>query len=180
MINNTDTKPWHQQFWPWFLILFPLAMIIICVGLFYAALKQPISMVKKDYYEEGLTINKNITEIKHARELGLQAKINFQDNHHIQIVLSAVDSHFQLPPIISLQLDHPVDEKKDLSFDLNPDVNYIYSSKEITEADWQLLNQEKHWYVNLQSTRNGVIDWILQGEINQTNIHDLTLDAGRR
>jgi len=179
MIHSTDTKPWYQQFWPWFLILFPLAMIIICMGLFYAALKQPISMVKKDYYEEGLTINKNITEIKHARELGLQAKIHFPDDHHLQIELRASNPNFEMPSVVNLQFDHPVNDKKDLSFDLNPDANHIYSSKEISETDWQLLSQEKHWYVNLQSTRNGVIDWILQGEIKETNIHELALDAGR-
>jgi len=172
---NSDTKPWYRQFWPWFIMALPATAVVACFYTIYLILHHPLSMVEKNYYEEGLTINKNMAEVKLAKTLGLQARIQLQEDHRFQISLTATEA-FLLPDTLTLQFDHPVNDSKDLAVTLLKDKD-SYHSAAIPDDAWQLLNTEMHWYVYLRSPVQGKSEWILQGETRQAPVRDLMLDS---
>jgi len=183
---RTDEKEWYRQFWPWFLMALPATAIIACLYTVYLIQHNPLSMVNKDYYQEGLTINKNIDEIKRAQGMGLKATIEFDvvppgDNRQINVSLKSTQP-IRFPSTLTLQFNHPVDDAKDMSFDLHKLPDNSFRIDHISPQQWQLIAAEKHWYVQLQSTRipspgKTVMDWLLQGETDQSHFNHITLDA---
>jgi uncharacterized protein len=178
---RTDEKKWYRQFWPWFLIALPASVIVACFYTFYLILHNPLSMVKQDYYQEGLTINKNIDELKRAKQLGLLAKIRLQENRTLHLELTPAES-INTAASLTLQFNHPVDDSKDLSFVLHIQPDHSFNTDTLTALQWQLLGTEKHWYLQLQSTGadptgKTKTDWIMQGETDQDNISHITLGA---
>jgi hypothetical protein len=170
---RTDEKKWYQQFWPWFLITLPTVVIIACLYTLYLAMHNPLSMVKKDYYQEGLTINKNIAELERARALGLVATLELQDSRIIHLELrSSVD--FEPSTTLTLLFNHPMDDSKDLSFVLHKQAATSFTTGQLSEQQWQLMTSEKRWYVQLQPP---AIDWVLQGETDYGTFNRVTLDA---
>jgi len=180
-MNQTDTLPWYKQFWPWFLITLPSVVIVACLFTAYLAVHNPLSMVKQDYYQEGLTINKNLDEIKRAKSFGLHAHVIFlQSSHSIQLVLTSKQKGaevFQLPAELELQFNHPVDDAKDLSFILSRQTDNSFTSKNIATEQWNLIANEKHWYIQLQASKDGAVDWVLQAETDHPAQTDINLDA---
>ncbi|MGO2076668.1 MAG: FixH family protein [Pseudoalteromonas sp.] len=67
--------PWYKNFWPWFLIFFPLAAIIGCVSLFITAIGNGPDMVVDDYYKKGKAINLELTKFDKAKALYLHGDL---------------------------------------------------------------------------------------------------------
>ena len=68
--------PWYKNFWPWFLIFFPLAAIIGCITLIITAVGNGPDMVVDDYYKKGKAINLELTKFEKAKALFLHGKLN--------------------------------------------------------------------------------------------------------
>lgn len=171
---STVEQPWYKQFWPWFLITLPSVVIIACLFTAYLAVKNPLSMVKKDYYQEGLTININKAELKQAKSLGLRAHMLFENNHVIQVELNS-STVINYPSTLELNFNHPVDDAKDISLVLTLTRDKTYASELIKSEQWQLLQNEKHWYLQLQSSSKSKVEWILEGQTDHAAVNELTL-----
>lgn len=50
-------KPWYKQFWPWFLIILPLTVVIWTVVTVIVFANNSVSLVTEDYYKKGKGIN---------------------------------------------------------------------------------------------------------------------------
>ena len=48
--------PWYKQFWPWFLIALPTAVVIGCIVSVSIAFKYADVPVQDDYEKHGLTV----------------------------------------------------------------------------------------------------------------------------
>lgn len=59
---DTDTVVWYRQFWPWFLIALPGAVVISSVLYAYLAVKNQDPIVDGNYYKHGLTINEQLND----------------------------------------------------------------------------------------------------------------------
>jgi uncharacterized protein len=68
--------PWYKNFWPWFLIFFPLAAIIGCITLIITAVGNGPDMVVDDYYKKGKAINLELTKFEKAKALFLHGELN--------------------------------------------------------------------------------------------------------
>jgi len=182
---RTDEKEWYKQFWPWFLIALPTVVIIACLYTVYLAVTHPLSMVKKDYYQEGLTINKNLAGLQKANDLGLHATILRQENRILRIDLrssastdlpASPTSSLLTPVILALQFHHPVDDSKDITLLLHKLSDLSFASEQLTEQQWQLMTTEKHWYLRLQP-QTQTPEWVLQGETHPDQAASIMLDA---
>ena len=71
--------PWYKNFWPWFLIFFPLAAIIGCISLFITAIGNGPDMVVDDYYKKGKAINLELIKFDKAKALYLHGDLNVSD-----------------------------------------------------------------------------------------------------
>jgi uncharacterized protein len=72
-----DTQPWYRQFWPWFLIALPGSVVIASMITIYLAATTENSLVKDDYYKEGLAINQDRARQRNAAALNIVVDLNF-------------------------------------------------------------------------------------------------------
>ncbi|MCV5274392.1 FixH family protein, partial [Escherichia coli] len=74
-------KPWYKQFWPWFLIILPLTVVVWTIATVVVFSNNSVSLVAEDYYKKGKGINIDISKMNVARDLGLNANISSLNNN---------------------------------------------------------------------------------------------------
>jgi len=144
-MNNTanDTLPWYKQFWPWFLILLPLSVVIAGLVTFYIAQKSPPSLVSGNYYKEGLAINTNMQLEANAKKLGLSAIISTnRTTFNLQLIGLA-----EQPSELLIDLSHATISQHDQSFSVTRVADGIYHSS-------SLIPQPGKWYISIRNPEN--------------------------
>jgi len=135
---SEDSLPWYKQFWPWFLILLPLTVVIASVTTFIIAQNNKPSLVSGDYYKEGLAINSNKKLEENAAKLGLRASIS---TNSTTITIQLVNLTEQ-PAQILLELRHATISQHDQSLSLNRIADGIYQSP-------FTLPKKGKWYISI-------------------------------
>lgn len=153
----TDTKPWYQQFWFWFVIGIPGCSVIMGLTLLYVATQNKVSMVKDDWYKDGKAINQRIDKQLKARELGIAANITL--SRETGALTVTIANQKQVDNTLLLTLIHPTTEDRDQSIELTltPENNY-----------WAKLPADQSGFYYLQ-LRNKKDEWQLDGAINFKN-----------
>jgi uncharacterized protein len=113
--RSTDARPWHRQFWPWFLIALPLASVVLGVVTVSIALRDPDALVRDDWYDAGMTINRDFDRERAAAELGLAATIRLMPGA-VEVALSG--SGAADIDRVMLDLAHPADSARDRHLEL--------------------------------------------------------------
>jgi len=115
-LSHSSTVPWYRQFWPWFLIALPATAVVAGLTTVYIAFNNADTLVRDNYYKEGLAINAQLDQDRLAEELGLSAKVVIDDLSGEVIVelFGAAARHDDL----QLLLIHPVDQSRDMAIDL--------------------------------------------------------------
>jgi hypothetical protein len=67
------SPPWYKQFWPWFIISGPAAVLIAGAITMWLAFTTADGLVAEDYYKQGLAINRRLAREDAARSLGISA-----------------------------------------------------------------------------------------------------------
>ena len=62
--------PWYRQPWVWFVIALPAIAVVGSVVLLILALRFGDEVVERDYYQRGLSINKELAPRDHAADTG--------------------------------------------------------------------------------------------------------------
>src|SRR5690625_454185 len=75
--SDHPPTPWYRQFWPWFLLGMLGSVVVACGITLYIAVANPDSLVRDNYYREGLAINQELAASSRARELGLRAGLGW-------------------------------------------------------------------------------------------------------
>jgi len=70
-----DTEPWYRQFWPWFIMALPATAVVAGLITLYIATVNRDSLVKDDYYKQGLALNQDLARSRRAAELGITAEL---------------------------------------------------------------------------------------------------------
>ncbi|MBS3796907.1 FixH family protein [Pseudoalteromonas sp. BDTF-M6] len=110
-----NATPWYKQFWPWFLLFFPLATIIACVGLITLAVGNGPDMVVDDYYKKGKAINLELTKFDKAKALYLHGDLQITDERISFAFTKGDDSKVAA---LNIGLYHRTISDKDLTFRL--------------------------------------------------------------
>lgn len=150
MIENfkpiSDSKPWYQQFWPWFIIALPASSVIAGIITLIIAINHADSIVVDNYYQNGLAINRNLEKRDRAKKLGLSAHLSINKN---DLAMRLKGSEEQ--PLV-LDFRHATQAEKDFFLPLKRRPNGSYFSvlpDEIKgkwlitlkpiDADWELV-----------------------------------------
>jgi len=157
--NGTDTKPWHKQFWPWFLIALPAVVVVACFYTVYLALNNPLSIVKEDYYKEGLAINQDQQRYTRATELGIAAHCLLVGQRMQCEFISGIESLGDKS--LQLQFMHPVNNEKDYQISLMAITPSVYHSELLLPAQLEIFRRESRWYIYLEPIEG---TWALQTE----------------
>jgi len=154
MIDQSHTTPWYRQFWPWFIIALPAASVVAGISLLVISMQTEDTLVTDDYYKEGLAINQNLKRENKARSMGLNALINFNKQGTLQIIMGA-DQDLPAWPAISVNLSHPTQASKDMSFTALIDQRGNYVAQQTTIPAGR-------WYIKLEAPGQ---DWRLNGVV---------------
>jgi len=148
-------KPWYKQFWPWFLIALPLTVVVWTIITVIIFAQNEVSLVTEDYYKKGKGINIDLSKIKIAKELQLQAEVMTNGR---EIVIQFDRGQLDHYPALSAEFAHRTLEDRDFSRMLSSDAkgNYRFIVDETIDI-------KGPWFVKL-SPHDG--QWIIQGRVN--------------
>jgi len=137
-------KSWIKQFWPWFLIILPMAAVVAGISTFIIANDNKPDMVVDDYYKTGKAINADLTLLSNAKALGLTAQV-VQQKDGLLISLDAL----QTKTSIKFSLFHSTQAKRDRFAILTADANgdYHYETDQSLTGKWSLRLEsfDKKW-----------------------------------
>ncbi|AUI86124.1 hypothetical protein BS333_06840 [Vibrio azureus] len=141
-------KPWYKQFWPWFLIILPLTVVVWTIITVIVFANNSVSLVAEDYYKKGKGINIDITKMNVARELGLNAVIA-SDNE--TVIVSFTKGKLPYFPALTATFTHRTLPDRDFSRVLTADVNgnYRFTREEPINGPWfiELQPHNKEWMI---------------------------------
>lgn len=165
MNEQAPVAPWFRQPWFWFLTIFPLAAIIVCIAMIIVASNMEDTLVSDDYSKEGRGINQELARDEKAADLGMTAEMNF-DNRTISLVLnkSAGPANF---PYLILNLYHPTLADRDRTIQFQRITAGHYQGKMLEDIDGR-------WYYDLRGPGN---DWRLKGEAWLPPEHSIFVSA---
>lgn len=143
-----DLEPWYKQFWPWFLISIPAAAVVAGFVTLKIASTNPDTLVKDDYYKEGLAINKDLSRERLAKVLGLAADLDIDpDTRQLRLTLSGKLT--DPPAMLDLELYHPSSKEQDVQIKLTSagGLSYVTRLPEVANVVWKLTltPENKEW-----------------------------------
>ncbi|HUH39155.1 MAG TPA: FixH family protein [Spongiibacteraceae bacterium] len=146
-----DTTPWYRQFWPWFLIALPATIVVAGIGMVIIASIGADSLVRDNYYKEGLAINLELGLDRTARDLDVSAALRLDSL--VGEMLVRIDG--SIPDQIELVLIHPTQESRDQTLSCRPrgGQDFICTLASAPQG---------RWYVDLRATAPQA--WRLKGE----------------
>jgi len=153
MNETSSVEPWYKQFWPWFLIFFPLTAVIGSMITIKIAFTDIDGLVKDDYYKEGLAMNQNKARKRYAENLGLEAQGHINtDTGTLTIVLNdAAIGHYDK---LNVSMIHPTRSHNDMSIPIQKSGNNIYI------GHMNLDPKPGHWWFRLSPEIN---NWYIEG-----------------
>lgn len=102
-------KAWYLQFWPWFLIALPTIVVIACFYTISLAIKHGDTVVRDDYYKDGLAINESMARDQLAIDLGITGVLEIApEGLLLQLSGTNMDS-------VLVSFHHPFDASLDVS-----------------------------------------------------------------
>ena len=107
-LPREDSKPWYKQFWPWFLISLPGAVVVAGISMIFIANEGADDLVVDEYYKDGLAINRKLEKLERAEQLGISATLSITDND-ITVTTAGPVAAGQL----KLALSHPLEADRD-------------------------------------------------------------------
>ncbi|MCG7496339.1 FixH family protein [Vibrio sp. Of7-15] len=158
------SKPWYKQFWPWFIIALPMSAVIAGFTTLTLFTKNQVSLVAEDYYKKGKGINIDLSRLKAAKELGLEASIHSEGSN---LLLSFTKGKLETYPSLRVLFTHRTLADKDFSQMLTADANGNYRLSLDKSLDGP-------WFVELESFDK---QWMLQGRVNFPTSEPVELDG---
>ncbi|TXS95488.1 FixH family protein [Parahaliea maris] len=157
--DDIVAPPWYRQFWPWFLIGLPGAVVVASIWTMVIAYSGSDDLVVDEYYKDGLAINRELAKRERAEAAGIRATLQLEgDELLVMISGPAVASRLQL------FISHPMEADRDFSAELIQASPGRYRARlpQVPAVGW-------HWV--LEST--GETPWRLDGSFAASDfIHD--------
>lgn len=111
---SAPVQPWYKQFWPWLIIALPASAVLAGFITLYLAIATPDSLVRDDWYKEGLSINRRMELDQNTLALGLSGTLTV-DAITSEILLDIQSTHenYAHPAQLFLEFSHPTLAKND-------------------------------------------------------------------
>ena len=161
--TREDTQPWYRQFWPWLLISIPAATVVAGFATIWLATKEPVALVHDDYYQEGLSVIRDLSMDRVANELNLSTQLSFDSSAHSTV---AVVSGQYRGTELKLAFIHPVKISLDQSIMLQKQADGSFRGPLPVTLD--------RWYLELENAGSAA-SWRLKGEIDLRKSHTVLL-----
>lgn len=145
---QTSIRPWYKEPYVWMLIGIPTSSVLICTLLITLAVNKKDSLVRDNYYKDGLAINQELEWDRKAVALDLRLQVSVTDN---LAEIKILNTRKELPNTLSLKLSHPTLVGKDRDSMLQLTANKTYQGfieeTESTRFYIQIESLEQSWRV---------------------------------
>ncbi|AQA18448.1 hypothetical protein BST95_09575 [Halioglobus japonicus] len=155
-LPREDSQPWYKQFWPWFLIALPAAVVVAGINMVFVAHEGADDLVADEYYKDGLAINRKLEKIERARSLNIAANIFIQGSDIVIKTSGPVNDQ-----LLKLDMSHPLESNQDFSLMLVQSVPGEYRGRlpAAVAPRW-------HWSL----TSEGEQAWRLDGSVTAADL----------
>ncbi|GAA6133651.1 FixH family protein [Oceaniserpentilla sp. 4NH20-0058] len=156
----TDTqKPWYKEPYVWMLIGFPLSSVIVGIFFITTAVVNQDSLVRDNYYKDGLAYNSELQWDKQADALDVRLNLLIEGNN---LTLNILNSRKNPPSTLKVSLGHPTIPEKDRAshLQLKEAKRFIGFIDDIEDGRYYLLVEcpEQEWRVRKDIwVKNGVL-----------------------
>lgn len=107
----TDTqRPWHKEPYVWMLIGFPLSSVIVGIFFITTAVINKDTLVRDNYYKDGLAYNSEVQWDKKAAEMDIRLELLVNGN---DLTINILNSRLNPPTTLKVSLGHPTIPEKD-------------------------------------------------------------------
>ena len=141
-------KPWYKQFWPWFLIMLPMTVVVWTIITVIVFSNNSVSLVTEDYYKKGKAINIDISKINVARDLELSAAVSSENN---DVVISFNKGQLKHYPAITALFAHRTLPDRDFTKLLTSDAGgqYRLTLDKSLQGPWfiELTPHDEQWLI---------------------------------
>ena len=139
--------PWYKQFWPWVVFGLPACSVIAGITSVVIAVTHRDSLVRDDWYTDGMAVNRRLAADDHARALGMVASLSVDpDSGEVTLLLEGVGSEALRQ--LDLELSHATHAERDRVLRLQQVEIGIYRG----QLEPQLAG---HWYATLRPGARG-------------------------
>jgi len=149
---KVEQIPWYREKLVWLIIAIPASSIIFGIFMLTMAINGKDTLIRDDYYKDGLMINQEIERDLKAHQLGLTAEL-ILDGTQVTVRLSS-NQVLGSSELIKLQLLHPTLADNDIELMMINDGDHFRANieKPINGRRYvQLSNQNDEWRLKGES-----------------------------
>ncbi len=169
-MTEIQSVPWYKEKWVWLLIAIPTSSIIFGIFMITMAVSGKDSLVRDDYYKDGLMINEELKRDQKAADLGLTAQLTISDQE-IEITLSNPEI-IPRDQLLRLRLLHPTLADGDMEIMLVSNGDHYRATFEGSiegKRYLQLSDQQDVWRLKGESWLPRTDPILLQPSLSQPN-----------
>lgn len=161
---QSPVRPWYKEPYVWMLIGFPTSSVLICTLLITLAVNNKDSLVRDNYYKDGLAINQELQWDRKAVAMDVRLQLTVTGN---MAEIKILNTRNELPSTLTLKLSHPtlVGKDRDALLQLTHDKIYQGFIEEV---------EETRFYVQIESLEQS---WRVRDEIRVHPSHSIDLTA---
>lgn len=124
MSAQMQKRPWHKEFWAWFIIGLLSLSVFLGTSLLIISIKTADSLVVSNYYDAGKGINRSLERESYAEQLKIQAHFDINpQTHQVSLQLAGASGPRQLV----LAFISPTLPEKDRRVVLQPQGQGLYT-----------------------------------------------------
>jgi len=105
-----EQRPWYKEPYVWMLIGFPLSSVIVGIFFITTAVVNKDTLVRDNYYKDGLAYNSEVQWDKKAVEMDIRLELKVTGN---DLSIQIVNSRLNPPTTLKVSLGHPTIPEKD-------------------------------------------------------------------
>ncbi len=106
----SKSRPWYKEPYVWMLIGFPASSVIVCSILLTLAVNTKDTLVRDNYYKDGLAMNQEFKWDHKARNMDIRVELITEGN---AARLNIVNSRLDMPTTLQVKFSHPTLQSKD-------------------------------------------------------------------
>lgn len=162
-MSGANSRRWYQDRWILFVISIPAMAVVMGLTTIYLAVFGGDTLVRDNYYKEGLAINRELDGEMLAQQLGITVQLQIDNKAGVVDVTLAGNLDF--PQQLHLAILHPTRAEKDRDIVLNQAVTVSDSGSLSHSGSVQYTGViapaiSGHYHLQLASASQG---WRLKG-----------------
>ncbi len=110
--DTATALPWYRHFWPWFILALLGTAVAASIATVLVAFANQDSLVRDDWYREGVAINRRLERDQNALRLGLRASASI-DAASGEVNLEFTGTSAPQLAALELELSHPTQADRD-------------------------------------------------------------------